>query len=85
METQSSALRQPAKGSSNAAAHTYQWDAEGRVGSVDSGSTWGFTYDAGRDRNNTMHRSDEFRRAAWTKNDKNCTPESAEPGRAFNG
>jgi len=26
--------------------HTYQWDAEGRVSSVDSGSTWGFTYNA---------------------------------------
>jgi len=30
--------------------HTYQWDAEGRVSSVDSGSTWGFTYDAVGDR-----------------------------------
>jgi RHS repeat-associated protein len=38
------------KDSSNAAAHTYQWDAEGRVGSVDSGSTWGFTYDGVGDR-----------------------------------
>jgi RHS repeat-associated protein len=36
--------------SSNATAHTYQWDAEGRVASVDSGSTWGFTYDAVGDR-----------------------------------
>ena len=27
--------------SSNATAHTYQWDAEGRVSKVDSGSTWG--------------------------------------------
>ncbi len=26
--------------------HTYQWDAEGRVSSVDSGTTWGFTYNA---------------------------------------
>ena len=26
--------------------HTYQWDGEGRVKSVDSGSTWTFTYDA---------------------------------------
>jgi RHS repeat-associated protein len=34
------------KDSSNAAAHTYQWDAEGRVASVDSGSTWAFTYNA---------------------------------------
>jgi RHS repeat-associated protein len=31
---------------SNMPAHTYQWDAEGRVASVDSGSTWGFTYNA---------------------------------------
>jgi len=30
--------------------HTYQWDAEGRVASVDSGSTWTFTYDALGDR-----------------------------------
>ena len=30
--------------------HTYQWDAEGRVSSVDSGSTWTFTYDALGDR-----------------------------------
>src|SRR5208282_4707845 len=27
-------------------AHTYQWDGEERVASVDSGSTWGFTYNA---------------------------------------
>jgi RHS repeat-associated protein len=26
--------------------HTYQWDAEGRVASVDGGSTWSFTYNA---------------------------------------
>jgi YD repeat-containing protein len=26
--------------------HTYQWDAEERVASVDSGSTWSFTYNA---------------------------------------
>jgi len=26
--------------------HYYQWDAEGRVASVDSGSTWSFTYNA---------------------------------------
>ena len=32
--------------SSNATPHTYQWDAEGRVASVDSGSTWSFTYNA---------------------------------------
>ena len=25
------------------ATHTYQWDAEGRVATVDSGSTWSFT------------------------------------------
>jgi RHS repeat-associated protein len=31
---------------SNMPAHTYQWDAEGRVASVDSGSAWGFTYNA---------------------------------------
>jgi RHS repeat-associated protein len=31
---------------SNLSAHTYQWDAEGRVASVDSGSTWSFTYNA---------------------------------------
>jgi RHS repeat-associated protein len=31
---------------SNATTHTYQWDAEGRVSSVDSGSTWAFTYNA---------------------------------------
>jgi RHS repeat-associated protein len=35
---------------SNATAHTYQWDAEGRVSSVDNGSTWGFTYNAVGDR-----------------------------------
>jgi RHS repeat-associated protein len=34
------------KDSSNPTAHTYQWDAEGRVASVDSGSTWTFTYNA---------------------------------------
>jgi RHS repeat-associated protein len=34
------------KDSSNATAHTYQWDAEGRVSSVDNGATWGFTYNA---------------------------------------
>ncbi|MGD0007084.1 MAG: RHS repeat-associated core domain-containing protein [Terriglobia bacterium] len=34
------------KDSSNATAHTYQWDAEGRVASVDNGATWGFTYNA---------------------------------------
>jgi YD repeat-containing protein len=34
------------KDSSNATAHTYQWDAEGRVRSVDNGATWGFTYNA---------------------------------------
>ncbi len=34
------------KDSSNATAHTYQWDAEGRVASVDSGSAWSFTYNA---------------------------------------
>ena len=38
------------KDSSNPTAHTYQWDAEGRVASVDSGSTWGFTYNALADR-----------------------------------
>jgi RHS repeat-associated protein len=32
--------------SSNPTAHTYQWDAEGRVSSVDSGSTASFTYNA---------------------------------------
>jgi len=26
--------------------HSYQWDAEGRMSSVDSGNTWGFTYNA---------------------------------------
>ena len=30
--------------------HTYQWDGEGRVASVDNGSTWTFTYDALGDR-----------------------------------
>ncbi len=34
------------KDSSNATAHTYQWDAEGRVASVDGGTTWSFTYNA---------------------------------------
>ena len=34
------------KDSSNLTAHTYQWDGEGRVASVDSGSTWSFTYNA---------------------------------------
>ncbi len=34
------------KDPSNLTAHTYQWDAEGRVASVDSGSTWSFTYNA---------------------------------------
>jgi RHS repeat-associated protein len=34
------------KDCSTAAGHTYQWDAEGRVASVDSGSTWTFTYNA---------------------------------------
>ncbi len=38
------------KDSSNGTAHTYQWDAEGRVASVDSGSTWSFTYNAVGDR-----------------------------------
>ncbi len=38
------------KDSSNVTAHTYQWDAEGRVASVDSGSTWAFTYNAVGDR-----------------------------------
>ncbi len=32
--------------SSNPTTHTYQWDAEGRVASVDNGSTWAFTYNA---------------------------------------
>jgi RHS repeat-associated protein len=31
---------------SNYTAHTYQWDAEGRVAKVDGGSTWNFTYNA---------------------------------------
>lgn len=34
------------KDSSNLSAHAYQWDAEGRVASVDGGSTWSFTYNA---------------------------------------
>jgi len=34
------------KDSSNSSPHTYQWDAEGRVASVDSGNTWSFTYNA---------------------------------------
>jgi RHS repeat-associated protein len=36
------------KDSSNLTAHTYQWDAEGRVSVVDPGSspTWSFTYNA---------------------------------------
>jgi YD repeat-containing protein len=36
------------KDSSNSSAHTYQWDAEGRVSTVDPGSspTWNFTYNA---------------------------------------
>jgi RHS repeat-associated protein len=34
------------KDSSNTTPHTYQWDAEGRVSSVDSGNTWSFTYNA---------------------------------------
>src|SRR5271157_1797468 len=34
------------KDCSTASNHTYQWDAEGRVASVDSGSTWSFTYNA---------------------------------------
>ena len=34
------------KDSSNVTARTWQSDAEGRVASVDSGSTWGFTYNA---------------------------------------
>jgi RHS repeat-associated protein len=32
--------------SSNLSAHTYQWDAEERVSSVDNGATWTFTYNA---------------------------------------
>ncbi len=32
------------------ASHAYQWDAEGRVSKVDSGTTWTFTYDAVGDR-----------------------------------
>jgi RHS repeat-associated protein len=36
--------------SSNSTVHNYQWDAEGRVSKVDSGSTWGFTYDGVGDR-----------------------------------
>jgi YD repeat-containing protein len=35
---------------SSAPAHSYQWDGEGRVTSVDSGSTWSFTYNAVGDR-----------------------------------
>ncbi len=35
---------------SNSTTHTYQWDAEGRVSKVDSGTTWTFTYDAVGDR-----------------------------------
>jgi RHS repeat-associated protein len=31
---------------SNPTAHTYQWDAEGRVSKVDGGTTWNFTYNA---------------------------------------
>jgi RHS repeat-associated protein len=38
------------KDSSNATTHTWQWDGEGRVASADSGSTWGFTYNAVGDR-----------------------------------
>jgi RHS repeat-associated protein len=38
------------KDSSNLSPHTYQWDAEGRVASVDGGSTWSFTYNALGDR-----------------------------------
>jgi len=38
------------KDCSTASNHTYQWDAEGRVSSVDSGPTWGFTYNAVGDR-----------------------------------
>ena len=38
------------KDCSTAAGHTYQWDAEGRVASVNSGSTWTFTYNALGDR-----------------------------------
>jgi RHS repeat-associated protein len=34
------------KDSSNLSAHTYQWDGEERVSSVDGGPTWGFTYNA---------------------------------------
>jgi RHS repeat-associated protein len=30
--------------------HSYQWDGEGRVASVDNGSTWTFTYNAVGDR-----------------------------------
>ena len=36
--------------SSAAPYHTYQWDGEGRVASVDNGSTWTFTYNAVGDR-----------------------------------
>jgi RHS repeat-associated protein len=38
------------KDSSNPTVHNYQWDAEGRVSSVDNGSTWSFTYNAVGDR-----------------------------------
>jgi RHS repeat-associated protein len=40
------------KDSSNLTAHTYQWDAEGRVSAVDPGTspTWSFTYNAVGDR-----------------------------------
>jgi YD repeat-containing protein len=31
---------------STSAGHTFQWDAEGRVSSVDSGKTYAFTYNA---------------------------------------
>jgi len=34
------------KDCSTSSNHTYQWDAEGRVASVDNGSTWSFTYNA---------------------------------------
>jgi len=30
--------------------HSYQWDGEGRLASMDNGSTWGFTYNAVGDR-----------------------------------
>jgi YD repeat-containing protein len=41
--------------SSTIPAHTYQWDAEGRVSSVDNGSTWSFTYNAVGDRVQWAH------------------------------